>query len=78
MEILKTKRLALITLVLGAVGGFLYWKFVGCASGTCPIRSVWYWSTLWGAVVGYLSGDILNDIVLKMKKKKEKQSDREV
>lgn len=78
MEILKTKRLALITLVLGAVGGFLYWKFVGCTSGTCPIRSVWYWSTLWGAVVGYLTGDLLNDIVLKMKKKKEKQSDREV
>ena len=78
MEILKTKRLALITLVLGAVGGFLYWKFVGCTSGTCPIRSVWYWSTLWGAVVGYLTGDLLNDIVLKMKKKRERQSDREV
>ena len=37
---------------LGAVGGFLYWKFVGCTSGTCPIRSVWYYSTLWGAAMG--------------------------
>ena len=78
MEILKTKKLALITLVLGAVGGFLYWKFVGCASGTCPIRSVWYWSTLWGALVGYLAGDLLNDIILKMKKKREEQSDRKI
>lgn len=78
MELLKTKKLALIALVLGAIGGFLYWRFVGCASGTCPIRSVWYWSTLWGAVVGYLLGDLLNDIILKMKKRRETQSDREV
>jgi hypothetical protein len=71
MEIIKNRRLQLIFLVLGAMGGFLYWRFIGCNSGTCAIKSVWYWSTLWGAAVGYLLGDFLNDVLLKRKKRKE-------
>ncbi|RIJ45600.1 hypothetical protein D1614_22175 [Maribellus luteus] len=78
MEIIKQKKIALIFLVLGAIGGFLYWKFVGCTSGTCAIKSVWYWSTLWGAAVGYLVGDFLNDLLVRVKKKKENKDDREV
>ena len=78
MDIIKQKRIALIFLVLGAIGGFLYWKFVGCTSGTCAIKSVWYWSTLWGAAVGYLVGDFINDLLVRVKKKKEKKDDREV
>ncbi len=78
MEILKTKKLALAFLALGAIGGFLYWKFVGCTSGTCAIKSVWYWSTLWGAVVGYLLGDMLNDLIAKIRSKKGKKDDSEV
>lgn len=64
-------KLQLIFLLIGAAGGFLYWRFVGCLSGTCPIRSVWYWSTLWGAAVGYLAGDFINDILKKRKKNRE-------
>lgn len=56
---------------LGAAGGFLYWRFVGCESGTCPIRSVWYWTTLWGAAMGYLFGDLLNDLLNRKKKGEE-------
>lgn len=78
MEIIKQKKIALIFLVLGAIGGFLYWKFVGCTSGTCAIKSVWYWSTLWGAAVGYLVGDFINDLLVRVKKKKENKDDREV
>ncbi len=78
MEIIKQKKIALIFLVLGAIGGFLYWKFVGCTSGTCAIKSVWYWSTLWGAAVGYLVGDFVNDLLVRVKKKKENKDDREV
>lgn len=59
-----------LTLV-GAVGGFLYWKFVGCTTGTCPIKSVWYLSTLWGAAMGYLVGDLIGDFVKKRKLKNE-------
>lgn len=78
MGIIKQKKIALIFLVLGAIGGFLYWKFVGCTSGTCAIKSVWYWSTLWGAAVGYLLGDFINDLLARVKKKKENKDDREV
>ena len=49
----KYKR-DLIGITLGAVAGFLYWKFVGCSSGTCMITSKPINSTLYGAVMGYL------------------------
>lgn len=70
-EILRNKKITVIFTLIGALGGFLYWKYIGCLSGTCVIRSVWYWSTLWGAAVGYLAGDVLNDFLLKRKKKAE-------
>lgn len=72
-NLLKEKKFVLIFALLGATGGFLYWKYVGCLSGTCPIQSVWYWSTLWGAAAGYLVGDMINDFVLKRKKKAEEK-----
>ncbi|NBR55480.1 MAG: hypothetical protein EBU05_00105 [Chitinophagia bacterium] len=49
----KYKR-DLIGITLGAVAGFLYWKFVGCSSGTCMITSKPINSTLYGAVMGFL------------------------
>jgi len=70
-EILRNKKITIIFTLIGALGGFLYWKYIGCLSGTCVIRSVWYWSTLWGAAAGYLAGDILNDFLLNRKKKAE-------
>jgi hypothetical protein len=39
---------------LGAGAGFLYWHFVGCASGNCSITSVWYNSAAYGAIMGGL------------------------
>ena len=48
-------RIALGVL-LGAVLGFVYYKFVGCATGTCPITRNPWTSTLYGAVIGGLVG----------------------
>ncbi|MBA4409138.1 MAG: DUF6132 family protein [Bacteroidota bacterium] len=56
---------------VGAFSGFLYWKFVGCTSGTCPIQSVWYLSTLWGAALGYLLGDLLGSYIAKRESRNE-------
>lgn len=53
----KYKR-DLIGITLGAVAGFLYWKFVGCSSGTCMITSKPFNSTLYGAVMGFLVAGI--------------------
>jgi hypothetical protein len=57
----------LILAVIGGLGGFLYWRFVGCTSGSCPIKSVWYWSTLWGIAFGYLIGDLVKDFLKRRK-----------
>ena len=40
--------------VFGAIGGYLYYHFVGCASGTCAITSKPLNSTLYGAMMGGL------------------------
>jgi len=72
-EIFQSKRIQIIFLLIGATGGFLYWRLVGCTSGTCAIKSVWYWTTLWGAAMGYLVGDFINDIIQKRKRKKEEE-----
>ena len=69
MGFTKKYKLLIIFSILGAAGGFFYWKFVGCQSGTCLIRSVWYWSTLYGTLFGFLVGSIINDLFIKFRNK---------
>jgi len=71
IEFIKKHHFIIIFSLIGAIGGFLYWEFVGCLSGTCPIKSKWYLSTLWGLAFGYLIGSIIKDIVIKIKNRKE-------
>ena len=42
--------------LLGALGGFAYYAFIGCANGTCPITSNPYISTGYGALIGTVLG----------------------
>lgn len=51
--ILKNK-LYLIGAAVGALAGFLYWKYVGCLTGTCAITSNPVRSTIYFAVLGAL------------------------
>jgi hypothetical protein len=74
MELIKKNKFLIIFTILGLAGGFLYWKFVGCLSGSCPIKSVWYWSTLFGGLIGYLVGSVINDLIVKFRKKKNPES----
>lgn len=37
---------------LGGLGGFLYYYFIGCQSGTCPITSNPYVSVIYGTLFG--------------------------
>lgn len=50
----KKHLLTIIGLITGAAAGYLYWKFVGCNSGSCAITSNPINSTLYGAVMGGL------------------------
>ncbi|MGA2447305.1 MAG: DUF6132 family protein [Polyangiaceae bacterium] len=49
----------ILAALLGAGIGLAYQRFVGCRTGTCPITSNPYVSTIYGAVLGVLmSGGI--------------------
>lgn len=63
-------RVVILTTLAGLFAGFLYWKFIGCLSGTCRIKSVWYLSTIYGGIIGYLAGDIVMGIVRWAKKRR--------
>ncbi|MFZ1976443.1 MAG: DUF6132 family protein [Bacteroidota bacterium] len=39
---------------LGALAGYAYYHFVGCSTGTCPISSNPWISTMYGAIMGFL------------------------
>jgi len=41
-----------LPIIIGGAAGFAYYYFIGCNSGTCPIQSNPYISTLYGAVAG--------------------------
>ena len=51
--ILKNKFI-LAGIILGAVGGYLYYFWIGCNSGSCAITSQPVNSTLYGAMMGGL------------------------
>lgn len=57
--------------VLGAIAGYLYYFYIGCASGTCAITSKPVNSTLYGTFMGGLVLDMVHDF--KNKKKKENE-----
>lgn len=44
----------ILGVVLGGGLGFAYYWFIGCATGTCPLTSNPYISTISGAVIGVL------------------------
>ena len=63
----------IIGALLGTLGGFFYWKYVGCVSGTCTIKSNWYLMIPWGMLMGFLVGSVVGDIIRKRKSAAEKK-----
>lgn len=54
VRFIQRYRWTLIGLVVGAIGGYAYYHYVGCASGTCAITSRPLNSTLYGVMMGGL------------------------
>lgn len=50
----KAVIVTIIGVILGAVAGYLYYKYVGCITGTCVITSKPLNATLYGALIGGL------------------------
>jgi len=71
LQFLKDNFLAITGIVIGIGGGFMYYHFIGCRTGSCPITSSPWLSMLWGAAVGYLVFDMFQ----KKKQKPEPAND---
>ncbi len=54
MNFILKHKFTIIGIIAGTIGGYLYYHFVGCASGTCSITSKPLNSTLYGAMMGGL------------------------
>lgn len=67
----KKYRFQILFAILGVIGGYMYWKFIGCSSGHCLITSRWYNSSIYGALMGYLFGGVIEDFLKKRKTKEQ-------
>jgi hypothetical protein len=56
IEVFRRRRwIKILTFAfLGGAGGFAYYYFIGCQSGSCPISSNPYISTSYGMLIGFL------------------------
>jgi len=53
------RRPTVLLALAGALGGYIYYREIGCRSGTCPITSNPWLTVAWGTAVGYLVGDMI-------------------
>lgn len=58
MQIIKNNWTYILGAILGAIAGYLYWRYVGCSSGTCPITSSPAISPVYGLLIGTLLGGV--------------------
>lgn len=54
MNFIQNHKLSLLGIALGALAGYAYYHFIGCANGSCIITSRPLNSTLYGAAVGWV------------------------
>lgn len=66
MEKILQYKYTILGIIMGAIAGYAYYYFIGCASGTCAITSNPLNSTLYGAMMGGL-------LLSSFKKKEEKE-----
>lgn len=70
MKQFLNKRLVKISMfiLIGGIGGFAYYYFIGCRTGTCPITQNPYISTSYGMLIGLI-------ISFDSKKKQKQEND---
>ena len=72
---LSKYKLEITGLVIGAIAGWCYWFFVGCASGTCPITSSPVISTIYGGILGALGISLFKKETGKSNKKQSVENE---
>lgn len=53
-KIFNQHWILLLGVIVGTIGGYLYWHFIGCNNGTCPLTSSPINSSIAGALLGGL------------------------
>lgn len=56
--------------IIGAVAGYIYWKEIGCSTGTCPITSKPLNSVVYFGVLGYFVSGTIKDFKAQRTKNK--------
>lgn len=54
---------------IGAFAGYLYYYFIGCASGTCAITSNPVNSTIYGLILGGLIIELISEVKISIVKR---------
>ena len=54
MSFILRNKITIGGAILGTIGGYLYYYYIGCLSGTCTITSKPLNSTLYGGFMGSL------------------------
>jgi hypothetical protein len=65
----KSYIILIISVVLGAIGGYAYYHFYSCENG-CPLTSQWHVTVAYGALIGLTLG-------FPNKRKKVKKDDQQ-
>lgn len=68
IQFISKNKLVFLGIILGAIAGYLYWKYVGCITGSCAITSNPISSTIYGSV----SGGLIFSLFIPNKKRKIK------
>ncbi len=66
MKKLNENKWIVFGVVLGGIGGYFYWKDVGCASGKCIIQSNWQVMIPYGMLTGYFISDFVQSMARKL------------
>ncbi len=71
MDFIIRNKLTIIGIAIGAIGGYLYFHYIGCYSGSCLISSQPVNSTVYGAALGGLILNMFQGKNLNQKKEQD-------
>ncbi|MEA5259517.1 DUF6132 family protein [Arcicella aquatica] len=71
MKKLGRNKILILGVVLGGIGGYFYWKEIGCITGNCPLKSKWQRMVPYGMFTGYIISDLIQSYWKRFKRKGE-------
>lgn len=69
MKKLSSNKILILGVFLGGIGGYFYWKEIGCITGNCPLKSKWQTMIPYGMFIGYIISDLIKSYWKRFKRK---------